>query len=527
MLQLKFNDDFTSIIKDIPHWKVEQDIPASIIEFIKETSNRRVFYEESTGAFYCGKCITKLKQNNYCPVCNITYKQYPSDYISLIDNKDVTITDEVAVGTNERYLLNHTCNYFVFDIMGQNVLLYCITENIFYDNPFYHKPYKSSKLSIDLSKSYFIEQNGITSLATNFYTPFQFFDTCKREMENDSYKFYQKRQSLAEYKIYDDIALIEHNAYLYTDNLANLKKTIYKYSKIWLLKSYLKEIPGFTISQLTLNPLFYSSFEYLINYNLYDLAWYNADSFTQGKTFKEIFGVDKKYLPFMAQNNISLNELKVLDLYPTTNIEVIKFFVELTWGNIDSLYELVETYKIDLQTLKDYLLKQNLTSQYLGDYLDYISMAGELHLDLKNKKVLYPKKLQEAHDELYNQIETAEDPIINEKISHLSNALAINIYEDDNYIIYPATSIADLTEESRQQKNCVRTYSERIANNKCQIYFMREKKDITKSFVTIEVCNKKIVQARVKYNKLPSEEISKILEKWEKTLVQVTIKEYF
>jgi len=100
--------------------------------------------------------------------------------------------------------------------------------------------------------------------------------------------------------------------------------------------------------------------------------------------------------------------------------------------------------------------------------------------------------------------------------------LSFNKYEDDEYIIYPATSIQDLVEESRQQKNCVRTYCEAISNNESQIYFMRRKEELDKSFVTIEVNDKKIIQARVKYNELPSKEINEILNKWEQNLIPIT-----
>ena len=66
-------------------------------------------------------------------------------------------------------------------------------------------------------------------------------------------------------------------------------------------------------------------------------------------------------------------------------------------------------------------------------------------------------------------------------------------------------------------------YAQRIINHECQIYFMRKKNNPLKSLVTIEVANNKIIQARVKYNKLPDDEIRKILTKWEKQLVPLII----
>ena len=50
---------------------------------------------------------------------------------------------------------------------------------------------------------------------------------------------------------------------------------------------------------------------------------------------------------------------------------------------------------------------------------------------------------------------------------------------------------------------------------------MRKKTEITKSLVTIEVRDQKIIQARVKYNELPSQELRDILSIWESTLIPI------
>ena len=95
----------------------------------------------------------------------------------------------------------------------------------------------------------------------------------------------------------------------------------------------------------------------------------------------------------------------------------------------------------------------------------------------------------------------------------------LNKYEDDKYIIFPASSINSLIDESSQQSNCVRTYCDMVSNNECQIYFMRYKNNIKKSFVTIEVRNNKVVQAKTRFNEEVPEYIMNIIMKWEKTLI--------
>ena len=127
----------------------------------------------------------------------------------------------------------------------------------------------------------------------------------------------------------------------------------------------------------------------------------------------------------------------------------------------------------------------------------------------------------EEHDKLELQIELTENKNVNDKITFLSNILNLNVYEDDNYIIFPARDIKSLIDESRQMHNCVRTYIDKVGENKCQIYFMRYKDNPKESFVTIEVRDNVVVQARCKYNKLPDNKINEVLNRFEKSLIPI------
>lgn len=51
---------------------------------------------------------------------------------------------------------------------------------------------------------------------------------------------------------------------------------------------------------------------------------------------------------------------------------------------------------------------------------------------------------------------------------------------------------------------------------------MRYKNDIKKSFITIEVRNNKVVQAKARFNEEPPTEIMDIIKKWEQTLIPLS-----
>ena len=214
----------------------------------------------------------------------------------------------------------------------------------------------------------------------------------------------------------------------------------------------------------------------------------------------------------MKDINIDYLELEALKLYPTTNLTMLNFI-----KNNLSLIELILKYT-NLDKVLNYLKEQKLTLNNLHEYGDYIRCSEEMKLNLKDHSILFPKDFIKSHDKITNEMIISKDPLTNKRIKNLSNILSINKYEDDKYIIFPANSINSLIDESSQQSNCVRTYCDMVSNNECQIYFMRYKNNINKSFITIEVRNNKVVQAKARYNEEVPEEIMNIIIKWEKTL---------
>lgn len=83
-----------------------------------------------------------------------------------------------------------------------------------------------------------------------------------------------------------------------------------------------------------------------------------------------------------------------------------------------------------------------------------------------------------------------------------------------NYtFIYP-NSTQEIKDEATQQNNCVASYIDRVIDGECDILFMRDKDDLDKSLVTIEVRNNRIVQARGKFNRMVTKEEQEVIDKW-------------
>ena len=509
MFQLKLKDDLKTIISDIPSWKNKDDIPLAVMNFINEKETSLPIIKENSGEIFCSTCFTKLDETFFCPKCHRQYEK-----ISLEEFYDYNKNNIYVDYNDSTKYMNFDISFFVFDIVKTGVYLYLIEDEVAVYNPSYGEAIKNQDIKI--FERYYVEKDGITDLNHERFIPFKLLDACNQEVASNSNSLIDD---------YNATLQFEYKAYLYLDNLELLKQSVYFRSKFWQLKSYLKEKTTFTLANLIFYPVYYPQFEYLVNYGLANLALDSPYIFKKGKSFQDIFNVSKKYLPMMAKNNITTNELQILYLCETNDYETLNFFGK--WYDIyGSIFKtFVDDFKINLKDLKDYLFKFEDPGCELPNYIDYLMMAKELGLNVEEKKVLYPSNLSSEHDRLYQEITLIDDPDVDLKIKSIAKILTLNKYEDDEYIVYPVSSLEELIDESKQQRNCVRTYALKIASNECQIYLLRKKSEASKSLVTIEVRKDKVVQARVKYNESPDIKLQAIIKKFENHLTGVTVKD--
>ena len=488
--QMMFDKDNNIVEEPIRYWKSIDEVPENIKKFILDTVCSRTIYDVSTKQYYCSKCLKALDNNYYCSNCNMQCR-------IPISNKSKYV---IYTNINDIKEYQENSKFFVFDIVDGEVLIYIFRVDTCYYNHRMYVPYQINKISIE--EVYYVLNNKLVNLLNNSEV---LFEDYSKEMD-DSYN----------YDLLDIFDLQVVNHYLYTDNLCELQRTLlYKYTFIWKLKNFFMD-NNFTLSSLTYYPICCKQFEYLVKMKLYRLAATGPDVVKFDKNFKNTFGVDKKYYSFMKDIDISVSQLNALRICPTTNIDLINFISTDTF----LFEELSEYVKVD--KIKTYFEKEKLDYHNIYEYYDYIRCCKHLSLDMEDKNILFPKEFIKAHDKITGEMVIATDPKINERIHTLSNLLLLNKYEDDKYVIFPAVSVESLIDESSQMSNCVRNYCLDVSNNECQIYFMRYKDNLSKSLITIEVRDGKIVQARAKFNELPSDEIIKVLRKWEKNIIPIT-----
>ena len=337
-----------------------------------------------------------------------------------------------------------------------------------------------------------------------------------------------KKISWSEYKGHK--YLTDYPTYPYNKKRI-IKGTIMEYAPI---KEFMDKFSYYRYNFLDVLELAaYGSFELLWNMKLYNLCFYSKVLNKNGSFYKR-FRVPKSFLKFMQDNNVSYKELMLLQLfqkadkmllqkYRNTNINYLRFLVknnvlddvlragiELNYNNMNLIKEISK--EIPLKKLMKYQKGLN----NLNIYKDYLAMAKKLSYHYKSSKDLFPRNLISRHDKMQKKIAIEEDMDTQFKAYLRYLDLSKYTYVDDKYIIFPAPSIDDLKDEGKQQGNCVGyMYLNPYIENKTEIYFIRDLSEVTKSFITLEFKNGRVVQKELPHhNRNFTDEQNAFIDKW-------------
>ena len=455
----------------------------------KQEEKQNLIIKSNKNKCYCTNCKQyfisrkKVNEETKCPYChnkylikrsNLKYYEF-KDYLSIlnkVDNTFVLSYFELKTVIDSKHNHNSSVVEFAREILNNN---------------YYREVFVNNRVSKCQCYIYINHSNS-------------------SNINENKWREYTRNYSLIDYSI------------VFPNNLKkSLNNTRFEYSQIWNL---VKKVDYINLAEIIKN---YSNFdikkiELFTKLKLYKLTL-KTKYFKDKGTFYEIFGISKDYYNFMKKYNINYGQLKILRLLKEKDINKIRYLEKyLIYGDdTDNLEEIMKYISLNrfIKYSKKHKKKIDI---YL--YKDYLRFAKFLGFDLKNNRYAFPKNLQEEHDKLEKQYKINNKKIIRQAISKRSKELSVNTFKDKMYIIKPAPSLNSLKDESTQQGHCVRSYAERYAEGKCDIYFMRKLDSPNKSLVTVEVRNNRIMQSRIKGNYSPTDEQLKFLNKWEKKILK-------
>lgn len=178
---------------------------------------------------------------------------------------------------------------------------------------------------------------------------------------------------------------------------------------------------------------------------------------------------------------------------------------------------------MSLQRTMNYIRKQARAEgrsfqSLLRTYKDYLDMAEERGMDLRDEIVCRTPRLRELHDryaeEAAAQKANSRDAQVDEKFRNIKKDCGVNEkhfhYNREGLVIIVPGKASDITAEGRLQHHCVGatdTYISKMDSRSTYILFLRHEEDEKKPYYTLEVgYDGKVIQAYGAYDRKPDRE---------------------
>lgn len=239
----------------------------------------------------------------------------------------------------------------------------------------------------------------------------------------------------------------------------------------------------------------------------------------------KILGIRKEQTPMCRDLDIGYRELKVLRTCNEHRIspsgDELEYLASHIGPRLCEAFLRLGHFKRALRYFHE-KLKDDV--RQIGDYFDYIDDLETLSMP-KTKGYLFPKNFQQIHANIAGQRQEREERIeamtIKKKNMILKKMLpelkALYGYEDDQFIIVLPESKEDFNREGRQNHNCVGgSYFDKMLTGKTVVMFLRKKEEQDKSFCTVEMKGKEIVQCRAELNRTAPPEALAFMKKVQK-----------
>ena len=150
-------------------------------------------------------------------------------------------------------------------------------------------------------------------------------------------------------------------------------------------------------------------------------------------------------------------------------------------------------------------------SDFITDWVDTLRMQQNIYGKIREK---YPDDLPTMHRQLAQKSVMMKAAIDEKKFAEQS--LKTQKYEGiyRNFIFVAPKEKQDFYDEAVMQANCLAGYVGRFTEGQCMILFMRRKKEPERSYITAEIVDGEVVQAKRARNAEVSREELEILKKW-------------
>jgi hypothetical protein len=361
----------------------------------------------------------------------------------------------------------------------------------------------------------------------------------------ESYYMRTERYELDEWTRWQDNRIYDGSYFFYPTGIEEaLSGTVMQYAD---LEGYLEERGH------NKNPIYF--LEYHARYPVIEFLWkagyrnivhnriFSMDRENRNailwerKKLKECFKFPLRILKLMPPEEWSLNDIqRVNDLWEKyggkvtdTEIRLVlqsKVDIQLwsratTYANAGRILKYIknQTDKRKEKNPDKRSISQNDTAQA---YRDYLQECEQLHLDLHDKEILFPKDLTAAHNRTMEQVKFEKNKADQEKFQKAVEKLEKFAWGEGEFFIRPAREQMELTAEGKALHHCVGGYIKRMAEGETAIFFLRKVSEPDKPFYTLELQKKRVIQCRTEHNASYDRkpDVKKFVDMWMEKVVK-------
>lgn len=190
--------------------------------------------------------------------------------------------------------------------------------------------------------------------------------------------------------------------------------------------------------------------------------------------------------------------------------------------NMTDFNNMISDYKYDVKRLITYLCRDIKLEQGIMSPIEGLRLLKDLNNMCRDMEVKpnerYPKSLKRDHDITVMNYRSQEDHITKKKFAKVVNdeEYSNNTYSNKKYSVCIPNEPKDLIKEGKGLHHCVASYVKDVINGKCKIYFIRDKEELDKSLLTVEVRRNEIIQVRGFGNRKPDDKEKCFINEWMK-----------
>ena len=339
----------------------------------------------------------------------------------------------------------------------------------------------------------------------------------------DNYYMRTERYELDEWTRWSDNRIYDGGYYFYTGGIETaLQGTAMQYADIddYLAAERHNKNPIYFLEYHARYPviefLWKAGYRNIVHNRIFGMDRENRNAILwERKKLKECFKFPLRILKLMPPEEWSLNDIqRVNDLWEKyggkvtdTEIRLVlqsKVDIQLwsratTYANAGRILKYIknQTDKRKEKNPDKRSISQNDTAQA---YRDYLQECEQLHLDLHDKEILFPKDLTAAHNRTMEQVKFEKNKADQEKFQKAVEKLEKFAWGEGEFFIRPAREQMELTAEGKALHHCVGGYIRDMAEEKTAIFFLRKANEPDKPFYTLELQKKRVIQCRTEHN---------------------------